>query len=608
MIHSQIPAIHIISELVPLSNTEADDTATMTTEIDTGDLINFSHSPPHTPITSRSTSFTHPQPSNSPYEDKWPTLQPKQISMWSTNNWAPITAQAPVAAPSQVKVNQSQVADQPGPKPVDQPRVEIEEKTFDGKGKGKEKEVPPSSPSSSINQSRPVTAAEPQKQSPMTRPSPLQLKNTNHITSPSIEYRRDIPLPASPYNSSGNLYSPSINSGKNIPLPSSPYTSEAAKLDSPSIISGKNIPLPPSTYVRTESDAQSIHSFNSDETTQSKLSASAKPFEATPRKRIDVIRKSDPPTFFTPTSKESNSWEQTPTPHSPDQSGSDVSADQMDPAYYDPGYGGHAGLISTASRPKSPTWFARPQSRVVSISSPVSEKVKPSKEEGKEKQEEVPRPSTPITSDTKVYDGTADSPISNREMREVTPMSPSQTSSDDDPDLCKLEDISFADDEPNSPSELWLGEVDVDAGHISEPIERITAHLSSISLSPSERSFNSNPHAVPPHPTSEPTPARSGGSNPYIQARHGRLTPEHDRGSGDEKYKSDIGQYDRSRSSEDDIGLDTTLVSEGLFDLSNSLDELDEIENAWLQFRDGYGAFSGSIDEALARLKREMTW
>jgi hypothetical protein len=607
----------------------------MSSDIDTGDLINFSNSPPHTPITSRSTSFTQPTTNNNiPYEDKWPTLQPKQISMWSSNNWAPITAQ-PRAVDQQFKVKDQ--AELNGVQAVDPPQlrktqVVIEEKTVD-RGKGKDKE-PPTSSTTDLPKSNPATASKEDQlsSSSVNRPSPLQLKNTNHITSPSIsiESRKNIPLPASPYTSSNlnsgkadspssfnsgkniplpaspytssslnsgksTSYSPSITSGKNIPLPASPYTTESVKLESPSNHSGKNIPLPPSNYSKTDSDAQSTHSFNSDETTQSRLSATAKPFTATPQKRIDVIRKSDPPSFFSP--KESTEWKHDHTLSS-NRSGSDVSADQMDPAYYDPGYGGRPNLISAASRPRSPTWFARPQSRVISISSPVAST---KKTDEKEKHEGI-RPSTPITS-SKVYDGTV-SPVSNRDMREVTPMSPSQESSDDDPELCKLDDISFADDEPNSPSELWLGEVDVDAGHISEPIERITAHLSSISLSPSERSFNTSPNTVPPHPSSEANSAKSAYPDPYIRARHGRLTPELDQGG--DKDKQDNEQFDRS--SEEDIGLDTTLVSEGLFDFSNSLDELDEIENAWLQFRDGYGAFSGSIDEALARLKREMNW
>jgi hypothetical protein len=458
-----------------------------------GDLINFSNSPPLSPVTPRSTSSFHARVLG---EGGWQALQPDKKS---TGSWINIKSPAP--------------ADDGGTKQKE-------------KVDGKVKEDDNTSISSSNVQpkaSMSISNGLDQHKSPVT--SNILLHHNDHHSTPKSV------------------------SGKNIPLPDSPYTPN-----------------------RNDFDARSITSINSDETTQSKLSANAKPFSATPQKRIPVIKTSEPPSFF-PSPPEDEVTVQTP----------DVSPDQMDPGYFEPGYGGlHITNSSAGGGLKSPVWFAPPPTRRISITTP----------EPKVKVEEKDRPATPVT--IKTYDGTTDSPISDRNMREHTPKSPSETSSD----LPHADPVAYYEGEDEDPRPLGLPNTDRSSG--VESIDHITAHFGSISLTPAD-----GPVSVPPHhhPSSEATSASiNTAPNPY-DVKDGLLSPQH---TGDRSLKDESTEHPDSTSA--DIGQDTTLVSDGQFDFTGSLDEVNDLEDAWMKFRDGYGQFSGSIDEALARLKMELAW
>ena len=342
----------------------------------------------------------------------------------------------------------------------------------------------------------------------------------------------------------------------------------------PKSVSGKNIPLPDSPYTpkHNDSDARSITSINSDDTTQSKLSANAKPFSATPQKRIPVIKTSEPPSFF-PSPPGIEDTVQTP----------DVSPDQMDPGYFEPGYGGlHTTTTLAGGGLKSPVWFAPPQTRRISITTP-ERKVKVEKEE---------RSITPVT--VKTYDGTVDSPISDRHMREHTPKSPSEASSD----LPQTDPVTYYEGEDEDPRPLGLPNTDRFPG--VEQIDHITAHFGSISLTPAD-----GPVSVPPHhhPSSKGASASINTAPNSYDVKDGVLSPQH---TGDRTGKDEPVEHADSNSA--DIGQDTTLVSDGQLDISGSLDEVNDLEYAWKRFREGYGQFMGSIDEALVRLRMELSW
>jgi hypothetical protein len=461
-----------------------------------GDLINFSNSPPLSPVTPRSTSSFHARVLG---ESGWQALKPDK---WSTGSWTKIKSPAP-ADGSDTKEKGSEKVD------------------------GKVKEDDDTSTSSSNKQSKaPISIPNGlnEHKSPVTNNNPIHHQD-HHSTPKSV-------------------------SGKNIPLPDSPYTPN-----------------------RNDSDARSITSITSDETTQSKLSANAKPFSATPQKRIPVIKTSEPPSFFPSPPEDQDHVVQTP----------DVSPDQMDPGYFEPGYGGHLTTNSSAGGGlKSPVWFAPPPTRRISITTPETQ-VKVEKEE---------RPATPVT--VKTYDGTADSPISDRNMREHTPRSPSQASSD----LPHSDPVAYYEGEDEEPRPLGLPNTDRSSG--VESIDHITAHFGSISLTPAD-----GPVSVPPHhhPSSEGTSASiNTAPNPY-DVKDGLLSPQH---TGDRSSKAESTENPDSNSV--DIGQDTTLVSDGQFDFTGSVEEVNDLEDAWMKFRDGYGQFSGSIDEALARLKMELAW
>jgi hypothetical protein len=466
----------------------------MTSEM--GDLINFSNSPPLSPITPRSTSSFHARVLG---ESGWQALKPDK---WSTGSWTKIKSPAP-ADGSDTK--------EKGLEKVD--------------AKVKEEDITSTSPPN--NQSK----------APISIPNGLN-EHKSPVTS-------NIPLHHNDHHST-----PKSVSGKNIPLPDSPYTPN-----------------------RNDFDARSITSITSDETTQSKLSATAKPFSATPRKGIPVIKTSEPPSFFPSPPEDQVHVVQTP----------DVSPDQMDPSYFEPGYGGHLITNSSAGGGlKSPVWFAPPPTRRISITTPETQ-VKIEKEE---------RPATPVT--VKTYDGTTDSPISDRNMREHTPKSPSEASSD----LPQSEPVAYYEGEDEDPRPLGLPNTDRSSG--VESIDHITAHFGSISLTPAD-----GPVSVPPHhhPSSEGTSASiNTAPNPY-DVKDGLLSPQH---TGDRSLKDESTEHPDSTSA--DIGQDTTLVSDGQFDFTGSVEEVNDLEDAWMKFRDGYGQFSGSIDEALARLKMELAW
>jgi len=460
---------------------------------ETGDLINFSNSPPLSPVTPRSTSSFHARVLE---ESGWQALKPDK---WSTGSWTKIKS----------------------PAPADEGDTQDKDKVD---GKAKEEETTSTSP------------AQEQIKAPISISNGLN-QHTSPTTSNSPLHHDD---PKSTLKSV---------SGKNIPLPDSPYTPK-----------------------HNDSDARSTTSINSDDTTQSKLSANAKPFSATPQKRIPVIKTSEPPSFF-PSPPGDEDTVQTP----------DVSPDQMDPGYFEPGYGGlHTTTTLAGGGLKSPVWFAPPQTRRISITTPET-KVKIEKEE---------RSITPVT--VKTYDGTVDSPISDRHMREHTPKSPSEASSG----LPQSDPVAYYEGEDDDPRPLGFPDTDRSSG--VEQIDHITAHFGSISLTPAD-----GPVSVPPHhhPSSEGTSASiNTAPNPY-DVKDGLLSPQH---TGDGSNKDESTEHPDSTSA--DIGQDTTLVSDGQLDISGSLDEVNDLEYAWKRFREGYGQFMGSIDEALVRLRMELAW
>ena len=165
---------------------------------DIGDLINFSNSPPLSPITPRSTSSFHASVLG---EGGWQTLKPDKPDMWSTRAW-----------------NKSK-----SPAPADE-GVRVEEKVD---GKVKEEETT----STSISKE--------QFKAPMSISNGFDQHKSPTTT--NVPLHHDDPKST-----------PRSVSGKNIPLPDSPYTSK-----------------------HNDSDARSITSVHSDETTQTKLSAKA---------------------------------------------------------------------------------------------------------------------------------------------------------------------------------------------------------------------------------------------------------------------------------------------------------------------------------------------
>ena len=493
---------------------------------DIGDLINFSNSPPLFPITPRSTSSFHASVLG---ESGWQALKPDKPEMWSTSAW-----------------NKSK-----SPAPADE-GVRVEEKVD---GKEKVKENPSSTPPQdqieaavSISNGLDQQVKEKESTSPST---PKERIEASMSTAIGLNPHKAPTASNTPRHLDNHKSTPRPVSGKNIPLPDSPYTSK-----------------------HNDSDARSITSINSDETTQSKLSTNAKPFSTytTPPKSIPVIKTSEPPSFF-PSPPEDEDIVQTP----------DVSPDQMDPSYFEPGYGGHlTSASSTGGGLKSPVWFAPPSSRRISITTPEAE-VKVEQQQGS---------TTPLT--VKTYDGTADSPISDRHMRENTPRSPSEASSD----LPHIEAPAYYEGEEDEPRAHGLPDADRFPG--VEQIDHITAHFGSISLTPAD-----GPISVPPHnhTSSEGTSAPTKSApNPY-DVKDGLLSPQH---TGDRSLKDEFTEHPDSNSA--DIGNDTTLVSDGQFDFTGCLDEVNDLEAAWVRFKDGYGQFYASVDEALARLKMELAW
>lgn len=464
----------------------------MTSEM--GDLINFSNSPPLSPVTPRSTSSFHARVLG---EGGWQALKPDK---WSTGSWTKIKSPAP--------------ADDG----ITQEKEKVDVKV-------KEEDITSTSPSS--DQSK----------------APISIPN-------GLDGHKSLDTTNNPLHHHDHHSTPKSVSGKNIPLPDSPYTPN-----------------------RNDFDSRSITSINSDETTQSKLSANAKPFAATPQKRIPVIKTSEPPSFFPSPPEDQDHVVQTP----------DVSPDQMDPGYFEPGYGGQLTTNPSAvGGLKSPVWFAPPPTRRISITTPEN-KVKVEKEE---------RPATPVT--VKTYDGTTDSPISDRNIREHTPKSPSEASSD----LPHSDPVAYYEGEDEDPRPLGLPNTDRSSG--VESIDHITAHFGSISLTPAD-----GPVSVPPHhhPSSEGASiGDKNAPNPY-NIKDGLLSPQH---TGEPSLKDESTEHPDSNSA--DIGQDTTLVSDDELDFSGSLDEVNDLEEAWKRFREGYGQFMGSIDEALVRLRMELAW
>jgi len=333
----------------------------------------------------------------------------------------------------------------------------------------------------------------------------------------------------------------------------------------PSSIAGRNIPLPDSSYTPYKDDAD-IQSTKSDGSSRSKLSATAPSFTATPKRSMEVLRNSERPSV--PTDPIEHLVMRTP----------DITPDQMDPAYFAPGYGGQPPATSAIGGRTSPVWFSKTESKAVAITAPGAQvKV----------EEQVPRTSTPIT--VKTYDGTADSPISVRTMREHTPKSPSETTIDLRPG-----EESDTGEEAESHSTV-ISDSDRNSG-----LDQLTADFGSFTLTPAN-----GPVLIPPHDhrTSEGALASEIiGENPY-PSEDGRLSPPL---TGDRIEVNDELSDNKDSDSIEDVGQDTTLVSEGMVDFAASVDEVNELDHAWRKFKDGYGQFSGSIDEALARLKMEI--
>jgi hypothetical protein len=121
-------------------------------------------------------------------------------------------------------------------------------------------------------------------------------------------------------------------------------------------------------------------------------------------------------------------------------------------------------------------------------------------------------------------------------------------------------------------------------------VDVITAHLSAIKLST--------------HPSPEVILDNRSLSSPYSESKDGLLSPQvtgekHPFGTPQDRIESDPDAHDT------DPTLRTPAALETL-DVSASLDELEEMDTTWKRFRDEYGVFSGSIDEILARLKKDI--
>jgi len=100
----------------------------------------------------------------------------------------------------------------------------------------------------------------------------------------------------------------------------------------------------------------------------------------------------------------------------------------------------------------------------------------------------------------------------------------------------------------------------------------------------------------------------------YANSHDGRLSPAHTvkieqpHSSPLPNSTGEIDQTPSATQGDSDIGEDTTLVSPyGLLDPMDTLAEIDELERSWLHYREGYAAFSGSIDECLVRVKKDMS-
>lgn len=394
------------------------------------------------------------------------------------------------------------------------------------------------------------------------------------------------------------------------------------QIPSPHQTSGKNVPLPLSpitrqTSIDTDADLESQYgaSVHSDDTTQSKLSAAAKPFEAPP-KRITVMRKSAPPEFI-PAAKSSPATSQfSESDHGYDQAQDQwqgplqVQADQMDPGFYQPGYGGQSALGMYPTAP--PAFLPAPPKKIIKISAPQPElkKVKSASVS------EASRPMTPVSTPSKSgrFDSLANSPVSSRVMRDHDDDKSSGSSS---PAL-SLKELTFG---PETTSDIER-EVNTTADYAEDTpesseehpthVEGIIAQFRSVSLSAKSVSDAADDEAAQnafwnPENASD---ARHPFREEYEHSQDGRLSPEHTGSqhkevSGGDEHGDENDQ--QSQVSERAGGDDTFVTPDTGPDPMESLAEIDELERAWANYRTGYGSFSGSIDEVLVRLKKELT-
>jgi hypothetical protein len=417
--------------------------------------------------------------------------------------------------------------------------------------------------------------------------------------------------------------SPSTSSSANPLVTASPSKSLQGLL-SPQHVSGRNVPLPPSPMVRQvsiDTDTQSVISAQSDETTQSKLSAAAAPFESTPKSnRLAVVRKSDPPVFF-PSNPSPVSSHQS---HDDWQGEPDVQPDQMDPSFFAPGYGGHSTgnmYDHVHSPPKVPPPFHQmAPTRDIKITTPVSKKVKlPTPSEAGER---VDRPTTPVTPGPESkFVSIESSPVSSRAMRD---RQEDESSSASSPTM-SLADLNFGSSaEPGHDADvLEEGEIkDEEASAMALPtvesqpvnIDGITAQFRSVSLSTiTDSDAGGSDHSE--EDTHHDEVATSDDGVPfrdeYANSHDGRLSPAHTvkiEQPHSTPPPNEIDQTPSATQGDSDIGEDTTLVSPyGLLDPMDTLAEIDELERSWLHYREGYAAFSGSIDECLVRVKKDMS-
>jgi hypothetical protein len=283
----------------------------------------------------------------------------------------------------------------------------------------------------------------------------------------------------------------------------------------------------------------------------------------------------------------------------------------MDPGFYKPGYGGHSALGMYPTAP--PAFLPAPPKKIIKISAPQPEP----KKAKSASVSEASRPMTPVSTPSKSgrFDSLANSPVSSRVMRDHDDNGSSGSSS---PAL-SLKELTFGPD-PTSDIEREVKKTTDNAEDTPDSseehpthVEGIIAQFRSVSLSAKSVSDAADDEAAQsafwnPENASD---ARHPFREEYEHSQDGRLSPEHTGSQHKEVSGGKENDGDRndqqSQVGERASGDDTLVTPDIGPDPVESLAEIDELERAWANYRTGYGSFSGSIDEVLVRLKKELT-